>query len=65
MAQPLLVSTPMGDVVLVTMVYKDCELKIGKKELNVDLIPLAIHDFDMILGMDWLSFYRAVIDCYR
>ncbi|KAL7175972.1 hypothetical protein ACSBR2_029529 [Camellia fascicularis] len=21
--------------------------------------------FDIILGMDWLSSYRAVIDCYR
>ena len=52
MAQPLLVSTPMGDVVLVDMIYKDSELKIEKKELNVDLIPMTIYDFDMILGMD-------------
>ena len=21
--------------------------------------------FDVVLGMDWLSFHRAVIDCYR
>ena len=47
------------------MVYKDCELKIGKKKLNVYLIPLAIHDFDMILGMDWLSSYHASIDCFK
>ena len=29
----------------------------------VNLIPLEIHGFDIILGMDWLSFHRALIDC--
>ncbi|KAL7202617.1 hypothetical protein ACSBR1_034145 [Camellia fascicularis] len=24
-----------------------------------------MSSFDVILGMDWLSSYRAVIDCYR
>ena len=31
----------------------------------MDLIELAMDDFDMILGMDWLSKYRATIDCKR
>ena len=35
--QPLLVSTLVGDVMLVEEVYKECVLKIGKKELLVDL----------------------------
>ncbi|KAL7217455.1 hypothetical protein ACSBR1_029196 [Camellia fascicularis] len=26
---------------------------------------MAMSGFDVILGMDWLSSYRAVIDCYR
>ena len=50
---------------LMEVVYKVCGLKIRKKELNVDLIPLAIHDFDMILGMDWLSSYHTLIDCFK
>ena len=29
----------------------------------VNLIPLDIHDFDIILGMDWLSYHRAIVDC--
>ena len=32
-------STPVGDVVVVEEVYKECVLKIGKKELLVDLMP--------------------------
>ena len=30
-----------------------------------DLILLDIHDFDVILGMDWLSRHHATVDCYR
>ncbi|KAL7249852.1 hypothetical protein ACSBR1_011934 [Camellia fascicularis] len=26
---------------------------------------MAMSGFDVILGIDWLSSYRAVIDCYR
>ena len=29
----------------------------------VDLIALPFHEFDFILGMDWLSKHRAIIDC--
>ena len=50
--QPLLMSTPVEDVLVVEEVYKDCVLKRGDKELLVDLRPLHIHDFDLILGMD-------------
>ena len=34
-------------------------------ELPVDLIGLVMDDFDMILGMDWLSKYGVTIDCKR
>ena len=27
------------------------------------LIPLELHDFDLILGMDWLGLYWAQMDC--
>ena len=26
---------------------------------------LGIHDFDIVLGMDWLSNHRATLDCYK
>ena len=29
------------------------------------MILLDIHDFDVILGMDWLSIHHATVDCYR
>ena len=31
--------------------------------ISVDLIDLSFHEFDLILGMDWFSKYRAIVDC--
>ena len=33
-------------------------------ELHVDLILLKLHDFDIILGMDWLETHHALVDCF-
>ena len=44
-------------------VYKNCEVKINDQLLIVNLVPLGIHHFDVILGMDWLSVNHDVIDC--
>nr|GEV99773.1 putative reverse transcriptase domain-containing protein [Tanacetum cinerariifolium] len=30
---------------------------------NIDLMPVEIGSFDVIIGMDWLSMYHAVIIC--
>ena len=35
------------------------------QEFLEDLILLDIHDFDVILGMDWLFRHHATLDCYR
>jgi hypothetical protein len=31
----------------------------GGYEMKIDLIPLKLHNFDVILEMDWLGRYRA------
>ena len=43
--------------------YKNCSLVIQDREFFVDLIALPFHEFDLILGMDWLSKHRAIIEC--
>ena len=43
----------------------DSKVIIGDQEFLADLILLDIHDFDIILGMDWLSRHHAIVDCYR
>ena len=33
------------------------------REFLVYLLALPFHEFDLILGMDWLSKHRAIVDC--
>ena len=38
-------------------------IAIVRRELRVDLVILYMFDYDMIVGMDFLSKYRATINC--
>ena len=49
------VTSPLGHSVRVNRVYKNCHLMIHDREFSVDLIDLPFHEFDLILGMNWLS----------
>ena len=41
--------------VIVNRVYKDCPIRIREYAFPGDLIELSFREFDVILGMDWLS----------
>ncbi|KAL0548949.1 hypothetical protein IC582_013427 [Cucumis melo] len=60
----LSVSTPSGEVLLSKEKIKACRVEIGNHELDVTLLVLDMQDFDVILGMDWLSANHASIDCF-
>ena len=38
---------------------------IGGRELLADLVLLDVIDFDIILGMDWLSQHYTIVDFLR
>ncbi|XP_059650606.1 uncharacterized protein LOC132296420 [Cornus florida] len=63
--RPLCVDTPIGDSVILGRVCRSCSITIAGCVLEFDLILLEMTGFDVILGMDWLSSFRAVIDCFR
>ena len=44
-------------------VYRDCPIKIREYEFPGDLIKLSLKEFDVILGMDWLSRHQVMVDC--
>ena len=62
---PLTLSTPMGGIAEVSMICRSCCIVLGDHRLSADLFVLPMAGFDVILGMDWLSKYRATVDCYR
>ena len=57
------VTNPLGHSVNVNRVYKNCPIVINDREFPTDLIALPFHEFDLILGMDWLSKHRVIVDC--
>ena len=59
----ILVTNPLGHSVIVNRVYRDCPVKIREYEFLGDLIELSFREFDVILGMDWLSRHQAIVDC--
>ena len=61
----MVVSVPNGDTMIFEKIFTSSRLVIQKKDFPTDLIVLGIHDFDIVLGMDWLSKHRATLDCYK
>ena len=63
--EPLYVSSPLWIRARIGMICRGCELKISGILPTVDLRIMDMSEFDVILGMDWLTTYRVVIDCER
>ncbi|GFY91298.1 hypothetical protein Acr_07g0014940 [Actinidia rufa] len=61
----LFVDTPVGGVVPLNRVCRGCVLVIADRHIEADLVVMDMSGFDIILGMDWLSSNRAIVDCFR
>ncbi|XP_070005680.1 uncharacterized protein [Nicotiana sylvestris] len=58
------VSTPVGDSLVVDCVHRSCLVTHSGFQTRADLLLLRMVDFDIILGMDWLSPHYAILDCH-
>ena len=52
-----------GHSVNVNRLYKNCPMMIHDRKFSIDLIAFPFREYDLILGMDWLSKYQAIVDC--
>ncbi|XP_071737211.1 uncharacterized protein [Rutidosis leptorrhynchoides] len=59
-----LVEIANGKFVKVDRIYKECNLTLANKTFNVDLMPVELGSFDVVLGMDWLSPMKVSIQCF-
>ena len=57
------VSPPAGKQFRTSQAYLQCHLKIVDRHNTIDLICLPLYGLDIILGMNWLSANRIVLDC--
>ena len=65
LVEPLYVSSPPRIRARIGMICRGCKLEILGILLKVDLRVMDMSEFDVILGMDWLTTYRVIIDCER
>ena len=61
----ILVTNPLGHNVIMNRVYRDCPIRIQEYEFPGDLIELSFIEFNVILGMDWLSHHQVVANCRK
>nr|GEX83919.1 putative reverse transcriptase domain-containing protein [Tanacetum cinerariifolium] len=52
------------EIILKThIILRGCTLGLLGHPLNIDLMPVELVNFDVIIGMDWLAKYHALIVC--
>ncbi|GKE29200.1 putative reverse transcriptase domain-containing protein, partial [Tanacetum coccineum] len=54
-----------GKVVSTNTVLRGCTLALYNHCFKIDLLLTRLGSFDVIVGMDWLSYQRALIDYYE
>ncbi|GJU22501.1 putative reverse transcriptase domain-containing protein [Tanacetum coccineum] len=52
-----------GNLVSTNTVIKGCTLTLLNQPFEIDLMPIKLGSFDVVIGMDWLSKYHAKILC--
>ncbi|GKE63353.1 putative reverse transcriptase domain-containing protein, partial [Tanacetum coccineum] len=52
-----------GRIIGLNAIIQGCTLNFLNHLLNIDLMPVELGSFDVIIGMDWLAKYQVVIVC--
>ncbi|GJW97710.1 reverse transcriptase domain-containing protein [Tanacetum coccineum] len=52
-----------GNLVSTNTVIQGCTLTLLNQPFKIDLMPIKLGSFDVVIGMDWLSKYHARINC--
>jgi hypothetical protein len=63
LGHPILVSSANGSISSCS-VCQGCSIILAEEVFSANLVVISLGAFDVILGMDWLSQYRAVISCF-
>ncbi|KAI3797412.1 hypothetical protein L1987_32669 [Smallanthus sonchifolius] len=54
-----------GQIIEAAHILKGCKLDLASHILDIDLMPVKLGSFDVIVGMDWLSKNQAEIICHE
>ncbi|KAI3686970.1 hypothetical protein L1987_80660 [Smallanthus sonchifolius] len=54
-----------GDSLTIDSVIHDCSLELNDHTFPINLVPMPLGSFDIIIGMDWLSNHHAEAICFE
>ncbi|XP_073298460.1 uncharacterized protein [Primulina huaijiensis] len=63
METQLAIALASGQELQTVQIVRGCPIYVQDREMYANLIVLKMTYFDVVLGMNWLSKYRANIDC--
>ncbi|GJY48233.1 reverse transcriptase domain-containing protein [Tanacetum coccineum] len=52
-----------GKIIRINTIIRGCTLNFLNRPFSINLMPIELGSFDVIIGMDWLSKNHAIIDC--
>ncbi|GKA77415.1 putative reverse transcriptase domain-containing protein, partial [Tanacetum coccineum] len=52
-------------IIGINTIIRGCTLNLLNHPFNINLMLIELGSFDVIVGMDWLAKYHAVIDCAK
>nr|GEZ13695.1 reverse transcriptase domain-containing protein [Tanacetum cinerariifolium] len=58
---PLDVEIADSKVMVISNVYRDVEIKIDDSTFRINLIPIMLGEFNIVIDIDWLDKYNVVI----
>ncbi|GJW12922.1 putative reverse transcriptase domain-containing protein [Tanacetum coccineum] len=54
-----------GRIIRVNTILQGCTMNFLNHPFHIDLMPVEMGSFDVIISMDWLTKYHAIIDCAK
>ncbi|KAJ0509396.1 putative nucleotidyltransferase, Ribonuclease H [Helianthus annuus] len=62
---PYSIELANGKLVEANEVVRGCVIELGEREFALDLLPVQLGSFDMVVGIYWLSGNKAEIVCHE
>ena len=65
LGKPLTVEVASSEPIVLNFVLRNCQLNLNNHLFPIDLTPMQLGSFDIIVGMDWLAKHRAEVVCFE
>ncbi|KAJ0600536.1 putative transcription factor interactor and regulator CCHC(Zn) family [Helianthus annuus] len=64
LGKPLSVEVATGEPLVLDSVIRDCQLNLDNHLFPINLTPMQLGSFHIIVGMDWLTKHHAEVVCF-